>query len=89
MYADGPKRLTFALRSPDLEGYRHVFLRGRKLRLNIPRELRQFAYLTNFKLELGPARSFVSRTAAPRRLRVRGRAPPRKTTAAATDDSGC
>ncbi len=74
----------------DLEGQRHAFLRGRKLRFKIPRELRQSAFLTNFKLELGPARSFVSRTGCPKTGYDYAVALDLgKTTAAATAESNC
>lgn len=58
VYANGPRRLTFALRSPNVEVERPVVIRGRRLRLDVPRELQrpdgEWAYLTNFSLELGP-----------------------------------
>jgi hypothetical protein len=104
VYADGPRQLTFALRSPDVEAERHARLRGRTLALTVPRAIREangFAYLTNFSLELGPAeangRPFAALTGCPRGGHEYGVAVdlirnPRKPafpTAAATAESDC
>jgi hypothetical protein len=97
VFADGPRMLTFALRSPDVEVERHVAIRGRTLRLPIARAIRTtFAdtYLTNFSLALGPARAqgraFVRPVGCPAggyQYAVEVKLP--KTTAGATAQSDC